>query len=146
MAETKDEIAAERDALREENARLTAQLQAAGAAPRVVAPKQTFVLSEGDRQDLAARGATNIGGVLLTRDEVRAKLAEPQQGIDLGDAPIDPALQQVINQRRKTGGHPGLDYVYPSVAPGQIDPAVAGTPGISGPAADSAPSDLDEQD
>lgn len=135
MAESKDDIAAERDALREENDRLRAQLAAAGTGARVVTPQHTFQLSEGDRQELAARGAVNIGGVLLGRDDVRARLGDSQQGIDLGDGPVDPAVEQVLAQRRGGAGVAGVDYVYPSVAPGQIDPAVAGTPGISGPAA-----------
>lgn len=135
MAETKDDIAAERDALREENDRLKAQLAATGTGARVVAPRQTFQLSEGDRQELVARGAVNVGGVLLGRDDVRARLGEGQQGVDLGDGPVDPAVQRVLAQRRDGAGVAGVDYVYPSVAPGQIDPAVAGTPGISGPPA-----------
>lgn len=136
MPETKDDIAAERDALREENARLRAQLAAAGGG-RVVAPLHTFQLSEGERQELVARGGVNVGGVLLGRDDVRAKLSEGQRDVDLGDGPVDPGVERVLKQRRTGAGTPGVDFVYPSVAPGQIDPAVAGTPGISGPAADA---------
>lgn len=105
MAETKNDIAAERDQLREENNRLKAQLAAAGASTQPYAPRQTFQLSEGDRQELAARGIVNVGGRMRTAAEVREMLPESQRDVDLGSAPV-------------------------------IDPAVAGTPGISGPAAD----------
>lgn len=138
MAETKDDIAAERDKLREENEQLRRQLAASGAAPasgRVVAPQQTFMLSEGERQELAARGVLSIGGRLYSRDEVRQKLGDSQQDLDLGDAEPDQATMLALQQQRKAGAVEGVDYVYPSVAPGEIDPAVAGTPGISGPPA-----------
>jgi hypothetical protein len=131
MAETKDDIAAERDKLREENNRLKAQLAAAGGSVQPYAPQQTFQLSEGDRQELAARGVVNVGGRMRTAAEVREMLPDSQRDVDLGDAPV-PNLPA----GREQGATPGVDYVYPSVAPGQIDPAVAGTPGISGPAAD----------
>lgn len=131
MAETKDDIAAERDALREENNRLKAQLAAAGGSTQPYAPAQTFQLSEGDRQELAANGVVNVAGRMRTADEVRAMLPENQAGVDLGTAVVPDHIRPV---GREPGATPGVDYVYPSVAPGQIDPAVAGTPGISGPA------------
>lgn len=129
MAETKDDIAAERDTLKAENEQLKARLAATGAT-RPYAPSQRFQLSEGDRQELVANGRVNVGGVLLNRDQVRAKLDDNQRNIDLGegDAPDATAVQP-------NRGTPGVDFVYPSVAPGEIDPAVAGTPGINGPAA-----------
>jgi hypothetical protein len=138
VAETKEEIAAERDALKEENERLKTQLAAVGtpAVGRAAAPQHTFQLSEGDRQELVARGAANVGGRLVTRDEVRDMLGENQQGVDLGNGPIDPSLQQLIDRRPQAPGVLGVTHVYPSVEPGRIDPAVAGTPGISGPPAD----------
>jgi hypothetical protein len=135
VAETKDDIAQERDRLRAENETLRAQLTAAGA-PRVVAPTQTFVLSEGDRQELAARGVLNVGGRMRTRDEVRAMLGDKQREVDLGTVEPDAGTLSTLAQQRKQGATPGVDYVWPSVAPGQIDPAVAGRPGISGPSAD----------
>jgi len=135
--ELKDDIAAERDALKAENERLKAQLAAIGQATRAYAPAQTFQLSEGDRQELIAHGVVNVGGVAMTRDDVRAKLGDDQQNVDLGTAEIDPATAAAMQQHRPQGAQPGVDFVYPSVAPGQIDPAVAGTPGISGPAADA---------
>jgi len=143
MAETKDDIAAERDALKAENEQLKARLAEASSAAaelapaRGYAPAQTFQLSEGDRQELIAHGVVNVGGVAMTRDDVRAKLGDDQQNVDLGTAEIDPATAAAMQQHRPQGAQPGVDFVYPSVAPGQIDPAVAGTPGISGPAADA---------
>jgi hypothetical protein len=133
MAETKDDIATERDALKAENDKLRAQLAASGTTARAYAPAQTFQLSEGDRQELVAHGRVNVGGVLLDREQVRAKLGEDQQGVDLGDS--EPDVSPAPAGRR--GAVAGVDFVYPSVAPGLIDPAVAGTPGISGPAADA---------
>jgi hypothetical protein len=132
MAETKDDIAAERDKLREENNRLKAQLAAAGGSVQPYAPQQTFQLSEGDRQELAARGIVNVGGRMRTADEVREMLPDSQRDVDLGSAPVP----DYYRAGREQGTTPGVDFVYPSVGPGQIDPAVAGTPGISGPAAD----------
>lgn len=134
MAETKEDIAADRDRLTAENEQLKAKLKAAmdqaGRTPAVVAPAHRFQLSEGDRQELAARGELNVGGRMRTADEVRAMLGNDQQGVDLGDAD-PPAHPDLI----RPAGIRGVDYVWPSVAPGEIDPAVAGTPGITGPAA-----------
>lgn len=136
MAETKDDIAAERDRLRAENDRLKGQLAAAGAAQGAYRPQQQFMLSEGDRQELALHGVVNVGGRLLTRDEVAAKLSWEQRGLDLGDAEPIPGTVQAP----RTSAVEGVDFIYPSVAPGLIDPAVAGTPGISGPpATDTTP-------
>lgn len=132
MAELKDDIAAERDALRAENGRLRAQLAAAGRPAGVVTPAHTFQLSEGDRQELAARGVLNVGGRMRTADEVRELLGDGQQDVDLGDATPPPAGPGEPSR----GSVRGVDYVYPSVAPGVIDPEVAGTPGIVGPAAE----------
>lgn len=85
MAETKEEIGAERDRLRTENASLREQLAAAG----VVRPAAVhrFQLSEGDRSELEMHGSANIGGKLMTADEVRALLAESgdQAGVVIGD-------------------------------------------------------------
>lgn len=133
MAETKDDIAAERDMLRARVQELEAQQPAAG---RVVAPAQTFQLSEGARQDLVANGVVNVAGRLRTRDEVAGMLGDDQAAAKLGDAPIAPAVLAALGQQRAQGSTPGVDFVYPSVAPGELDPTVAGTPGISGPAAD----------
>jgi hypothetical protein len=144
MAENKDEIAAERYRLREENDRLLAevdslkgQLTTAGGG-RVAAPQHTFQLSEGDRQALAIHGQINVGGRMRTREEIAGMLqADGNRGdqgaVDLGDAE-PPAPVRDIDRP----GVPGVDFVYPSVAPGEIDPAVAGTPGISGPSANTS--------
>lgn len=129
MAETKEEITAERDQLRAEVEQLRGQLAAAGA--RVAVPEHVFQLSEGDRQELATRGVVNIGGRRMTRADVAEKLGVDQLDVDLGDAePVDQA------PHARTSAVEGVDFIYPSVAPGEIDPAVAGTPGINGPAAD----------
>lgn len=138
MAETKDDIAAERDALRAENEQLRAQLAAAGRPEGPVRPAQTFQLSEGDRQELAMRGVVNVAGRQLTAEQVRAKLPEGQRDIDLGDADAPAPLPT-----RPETNIAGVDYVWPSVARGQIDPAVAGTPGINGPAADGGPAGVE---
>jgi hypothetical protein len=137
VTENPKEVAAERDALRAENENLRGQLAAAGAArPGQAAPVQhTFQLSEGDRQELEIRGVINVGGRLVTTAEVREMLGEDQKGVKIAEAPegtrVDPALIQKV-----TGpGVAGVDFVYPSVERGKIDPAVAGTPGISGPPA-----------
>jgi hypothetical protein len=137
MSETKDEIAAERDRLQLENEQLRRQLAAAGAGPRAYAPTQRFQLSEGDRQELAMRGVVNVGGRMMTRDEVAAELESDQLDIDLGEG--EPATD--VPPLRPRSAIPGVDFVYPSVEPGKIDPAVAGTPGINGPAADTRDTD-----
>lgn len=59
MSETKDEIAAERDALRAENEQLRAQLQTAQTVPaRPANPEPRFELSEGEREELQRTGVT----------------------------------------------------------------------------------------
>jgi hypothetical protein len=139
MAETKEEIAAERDDLREQNERQTAeienlrgQLAASGAAARTYAPSQQFALSEGDRQELVQRGVVNIGGRRMSREQVAAALPDSYANVDLGTAePADGDLQDAERSKIR-----GVDFVYPSVEPGLIDPKVAGTPGINGPSAD----------
>lgn len=132
MAETKEDIAAERDTLREENDRLKAQLAAAGRPAGATQAQHQFVLSEGARQDLIASGVTNIDGVRRTAPEVQAMLGADQQNVDLGDTePVDGLGSDPV----KRSSIRGFDYVYPSVEAGYIDPAVAGTPGINGPPA-----------
>lgn len=134
---TKEEIAAERDALRAENENLRGQLAAAGAArPGVQAPVQhTFQLSEGDRQQLEITGVINVGGKLLTKAEVVKLLGKDQKNVPIADAPAATRVDPDKLPDRTGKGVEGVDYVYPSVARGEIDPAVAGTPGISGPPA-----------
>jgi hypothetical protein len=133
MSETKEEIAAQRDDLLKEVDRLRGQLAAAGAN-RPAAAQHTFQLSQGQLADLESFGVTTVGGVQRTTEEVRAMLTGDQAGLQIEEASAPAATAPVVDR-----GTPryGVDFVYPSVAPGQIDPAVAGTPGISGPAADS---------
>jgi hypothetical protein len=135
MSETKDGIAAERDALRAENENLRGQLAAAGARPRGQV-RHEFLLSEGERAEIEAFGVANIGGVRMTREQVAAKLGDRQRDVELGDAePVDAAAHAARTTRTAVEG---VDFIYPSVEPGLIDPAVAGTPGINDPAADQA--------
>jgi len=148
MPETKDDIAAERDQLRAENEQLRGQLAAAGAtatAGRAATPQYRFELSEGDRQELEMRGVVSIGGRLMTRDEVLAELAaagpdeqgnNDQSGVQIAEAPAATRVD-VASLPGRGPGIAGVDYVWPSVERGKIDPAVAGTPGVNGPAADA---------
>ena len=131
MSETKDQIAEARDALRAENEPLRGQLAAAGVR-RGGPVSHEFVLSEGERQELLTTGVTTHNGVRLTREDVERKLTTRQADLELGD--VDPAAAL---PGRPATNIPGFDYVYPSVQRGAIDPAVAGTPGINGPAAGS---------
>ena len=140
MAETKEEIAAERDhlarendTLQSENERLKAQLAAAGRPAGVTTPQHTFQLSQGDLSELERNGWVSIGGKVMTTEEVRAELAAVGQGrVEIAE-PENPQVPMPV----EGGNVRGFDFVYPSVARGQIDPAVAGTPGISGPAAET---------
>jgi len=132
MAETKDQIAADRDRLAAENTALRAQLAAAGRPPGVTPAQHTFQLSQGDLMELERNGWVSLGGKVMTVDDVReALVGTPQEGMEIADAdPLSaaPVPPEPTNLR-------GFDYVYPSVSRGEIDPKVAGTPGISGPAA-----------
>lgn len=111
MAELKDDIAAERDALRAENEELRAQLArtdlaaSAGIAP---APQHQFVLSEGERQELATRGVIAVGGRLRTADQVRELLGDDQQDVDLGTATPPP----LAGEQPAAGSVPGLDVTH----------------------------------
>lgn len=120
MAETKDEIAAQRDQLRAENEQLRGQLvELAGRSPaRVTFPaRPAFGLSEGERQDLELHGVTSSpfdGSRILASDydvdvltvAGRKRLADEQaRRAAAGDARA--AVE-------------GVDYVYPSVAPGVL--------------------------
>jgi hypothetical protein len=138
MSETKDQIADERDRLREENQRLRAQLAEASAttAGGAYRPAQQFVLSEGDRQELEMRGTVNVGGRMRTADEVRDMMGERGADVPIGEPSEALDRRGDVQGQRVNAGIPGVDFVYPSVAPGVIDPSVAGTPGINGPSAD----------
>ena len=124
MAELKEDITAERDALREENERLRAELAerpaagvnasaAAGLSGVHQATRPPF-LSEGERAELEMRGVANspFTGERLTAAE---------EGVE---TKADP--ETVVALPGKREGVEGVDYVYPSVAPGVIDPALTG--------------------
>jgi hypothetical protein len=148
MPETKDQIAEQRDQLLAENETLRAQLAAAGRPAGAYQPTR-FLLTEGDRQELQIFGVATIGGRLLTIDQVREKLAGTDQAdVPLADPPAATDRRAELAAQLEPGrpaGIRGFDYVYPSVAPGEIDPKVAGTPGISGPpAAPAAAPAVDE--
>lgn len=137
MAETKDEIAAERDRLAVENAALQAQLTAVGGA-RTPGAQHVFQLSEGDRQELEVRGVVNIGGRLMDKAAVeKAMAAAGQRGVKIKDAPEGTRVTVTEDTPGVGPGVRGVDFIYPSVERGKLDPAVAGFPGVSGPAADA---------
>lgn len=119
------------------NENLRGQLAAAGAARQTGQVVREFALSEGDRQELEVYGVVNIDGRQYTTDQVRKELAKNPRyaNVEIEDAPD--ATRREPTSRTELAGVRGIDYVYPSVSPGRIDPAVAGTPGINGPSADS---------
>lgn len=142
MAENKspaDKAAAaeEVERLRAENESLRGQLAAAGAprgVGRVPAPKP--YLTEGERQDLITFGVTT--NVHTGQRMNLHQAAELYPDVDLSAASDAATAAADRDQAEAAKGRPairGVDFVYPSVAPGQIDPAVAGAPGINGPAA-----------
>jgi hypothetical protein len=132
VAAERDALAADRDRLQQENERLRAQLDAAGRPGQPGAPVQhVFQLSQGDLTELERNGWANIDGRVMTIADVRARLAgTPQSGLKI----TEPKNPQVPKPADPTNIR-GFDYVYPSVSRGEIDPAIAGTPGINGPAA-----------
>jgi hypothetical protein len=134
MSETKDDIAAQRDALLAENERLRGQLATAGVRPANVPAGRPPFLTEGERQELLMRGATNdpFGGGLMTLTTARERFDS-----DLDDATqeAEDAAVRLDVEAAERPAIRGVTHVYPSVAPGVLDPAAAGQPGISGPAA-----------
>lgn len=128
------ELVAERDRLQRENENLRGQL-AAAAANRVATPVHTFQLSQGQLAELEATGRTNVGGKLMDASEVRSLMPDDQRRVEIATPPAEQVA--ALPPARPQGNTPGVDYVWPSVRPGAIDPAVAGTPGINGPAADA---------
>ena len=138
MAETKDEIAAQRDQLAAENVALKAQLAATGRT--TPGAQHVFQLSEGERQELEQLGVINKGGRLMSKADVEeAMAAAGQKGVTIKDAPEATALKVTADTPGTGPGVRGIDYIYPSVERGKIDPAVAGMPGVEGPAADAKP-------
>lgn len=147
MTETKADVEAQRDALRAENENLRGQLAAAGATRQTATPQHVFQLSEGDRQELEIRGVVSINGRLMTKAEVEAAMAEAgQRGVTIRDAPEGTRVDAGRLAGLTGPGVRGIDFVYPSVARGLIDPAVAGTPGINGPAATETAATVDDVD
>jgi hypothetical protein len=138
---TKADLEAQLAAARAENENLRGQLAAsgAGATGRAYQAPHEFILSEGDRQELELHGVANIGGRLMTRAEVLELLADSrtQSGVEIGEPgpEADRTATALVANRNAERNIRGVTFVYPSVADGLIDPAVAGTPGINGPAA-----------
>jgi hypothetical protein len=138
MSETKEQVTEERDMLRAEVDRLNTEngrLRAATAVPTAAAGavQHQFFLTEGARQELELNGNAVINGRMMTIDQVRAELSPEQSQIQIDGPPEDRPMPA---GGRPASATPGVDFVYPSVAPGLIDPAVAGQPGINGPAAE----------
>jgi hypothetical protein len=132
MPETKD-AAAQLAALRAENDRLRQQL-ATATTRRANVPAAKPYLTEGERQDLITFGVTT--DVHTGRRLNLAQAHEAYPDADLTDATdvAKAASEQDAGEQTRSAVR-GVDFVYPSVAPGQIDPDVAGLPGINGPAA-----------
>jgi hypothetical protein len=105
--------------LRAENERLRGQLAASGADNRLSQNRATRpFLSEGERQDLELNGVTNSP---FTGERLTAQ----GEGVETVRDPQTAALPPV----RTTGDRPGVegfDFVYPSVAPGVLDPKLTG--------------------
>jgi hypothetical protein len=103
MSETKDEIAAERDALRAENEQLRAQLASTTSATylRAANPEPRFELSAGEQHDLQVHGVTRSArtGKAITAEDF------PDQ-VDL-DALSDTARDAIAreNERRSKAGN-----------------------------------------
>ena len=141
---TKADLEQELAALVAENENLRGQLAASGARRPGAPVQHEFVLSEGQRLELETTGVTTYLGRTITRDQARAKLAGStrQQGVEIAD--LEGVREPTLLRTTPTLGVPHVDYVYPSVAPGVIDQAVAGTPGVNGPAA--SPEQLEQAD
>jgi hypothetical protein len=119
MSETKDDIAAQRDALQADNERLRGELAAArvGAASparvTLATPDPNF-LCEGDRQALEINGVVNsatTGRQLLASDfDIEVKTEQGRENLRRAQA-------QTAQERE---GIRGVDFVYPSVARGVL--------------------------
>lgn len=128
-----DTQAAELKRLQAENENLRGQLAAAGARNTTAAPAaHVFQLSEGQRQELQMHGNAVIDGKMMTIDEVRKILPPGQTTVEI----TAPKTVRELPAERTRDKIAGIDYIYPSVEYGKLDPAVAGQPGVSGPAAD----------
>jgi hypothetical protein len=118
---------AELQALRAENDRLKGQLAQATARTANVAPAKPY-LTEGERQELITFGRSGD----LNLKTAKAKFPEADLS---GATEIARKASTEDETTVERAGIRGFDFVYPSVAPGKIDPEVAGLPGINGPAA-----------
>lgn len=118
---------AEVAALRAENDRLKGQLAQATARTANVAPAKPY-LTEGERQELITFGRS--GGLNLKT----AAKKFPEADLS-GTTEVARKASTEDELKGERSSIRGFDFVYPSVAPGVLDPAVVGEPGITGPAA-----------
>jgi hypothetical protein len=118
MAETtKDDAVQTRvRELEGENARLKEELRASRADQRLSHGRaERPFLSEGERQDLQQYGVTNSP---FTGERITAQ----DEGVE---TKVDPASVPPARTGSR-GAVEGFDYVYPSVAPGVLDPKLTG--------------------
>ncbi len=126
MAETKDQIEAQRDDLLRQAAdqqaeieRLQGELAAAragGGSPARVTLAEPVGLSEGDRQ------ALRVAGVVTNPATGKLELAS-DHGIEVVTVDGRAALERAQKDRAEgRGAIRGVDFVYPSVAPGVLAP------------------------
>lgn len=124
MTETKADLEARVADLEAERDQLHGQLAAATAAtpgPVQAAPRRPF-LSEAERAELELRGQTTspFTGEPLTRDQVLEELAQSddQQGVEIAEP--SPGLVAELPKTRERKPIEGVDYIWPSVAPGVL--------------------------
>lgn len=134
--ETKEQLVEQRDALTAELEETRAalaeernrnqQLQGSLVALKPTGEHQAVVrqpyLSEAERAELELRGRTTspFTGREVTRDEALAALAksEDQSGVEIGEPSAELAAAAVRPAKR--AAVEGVDYVWPSVAPGVL--------------------------
>lgn len=145
MALTKAELEERAARLEADNERLRGQLATAGAGQRIAqATPRTPWLSEGERQELEAYGAavSPFTGQRVTADEAR----EAYPDVEIREAKPGAVRAAGPAPRRTAQPREGVDFVYPSVAPGQLADDVARP--VDAPAvpvdAPAAPVDGDE--